>query len=264
MISDCLEGFLVPGDDIEDTNTLEIEAVRDAVLERPDDLAEAVRELSGIFIQEESVETTLQRIADLAIRVIPGCDGASVTLVENSKPQTTVWTDDNVLAVDEAQYDVGDGPCLDAIEHRRINLVSIGEARDEWPDFLRAAQQQGVRSFLAAPLLVRDTPIGALNLYSRDGMGFDALDEALIGLFTGQASVALSNARIYRNALMLAEQMREAMGSRAVIEQAKGILMAQEAVDADGAFEMLRRRSQHENRKLRVLAQEIVDSVKRE
>lgn len=251
----------MPGN-FEDTNTFEIEAVRDAVLERPDDLAEAIRELSGILIQEESVDTTLQRIADLAVQVIPGCDGASVTLMDNGLPHTKVRTDDEVLAVDEAQYDVGDGPCLDAIEHRRINLVSVTQARDEWPEFLQAAQQFGVRSFLAAPLLVHNTPIGALNLYSRDGMGFDALDEALIGLFTGQASVALSNARVYRNALTLAEQMREAMNSRAVIEQAKGILMARHGIDADAAFNMLRQDSQHRNRKLRDLARELVESAR--
>lgn len=248
-------------DGIEDTDTFEIAAVRDAVRERPDDLAEAIRELSAILLDEESVHTTLERIIDLAVRVIPGCDGASVTLADEPRPRTTVATDERVLAVDERQYDEGDGPCLDAIRHRRVNAIDVEHAEDRWPGFTAAAKQHGVRSFLAAPLLVHNSAIGALNLYSHDGMGFDALDETMIGLFTGQASIALSNARVYRNALTLAEQLQEAMSSRAAIEQAKGILMARHGVDADGAFDMLRRQSQHENRKLREIAQEIVGNV---
>ena len=232
------------------------------VAERPDDLALALTELSGVLLTDEGLDRTLQRVAQLACRTMPGCSAAGVTLVTaDGKPETAAFTHDTVLEVDRRQYAVGDGPCIDALRERRINSCGFAEAQRRWPAFSRQAAEVGFRSFLAAPLIADDAAIGALNLYSGLPDGFEALDDALIGLFSGQASVALANARLYRTARNLSEQLQEALDSRAVIEQAKGILMAQEHVGADAAFDLLRKRSQHANRKLRDVAREIVDSV---
>jgi GAF domain-containing protein len=234
----------------------------DQVAERPDDLALALTELSGVLLTDEGLERTLQRVAQLACRTMPGCTAAGVTLVaSDGTPETAAFTHDVVLEVDRRQYAVGDGPCIDALRERRINSSGFAEAQRRWPEFTRQAVQVGFRSFLAAPLIANDEAIGALNLYSGSADGFEELDDALIGLFSGQASVALANARLYRSARTLSEQLQEALDSRAVIEQAKGILMAQERVDADTAFALLRQRSQNSNRKLRDVAREVVDGV---
>jgi hypothetical protein len=86
--------------------------------------------------------------------------------------------------------------------------------------------------FLAAPLMIHGEAIGALNLYSGKPSGFTALDDVLIALFTGQTSVAVANARVYGDAVRLTDQLREAISSRAVIEQAKGVLMARHGIEA--------------------------------
>jgi GAF domain-containing protein len=234
----------------------------DQVAERPDDLALALTELSGVLLTDEGLERTLERVAQLACRTMPGCTAAGVTLVTaDGRPETTAFTHDVVLEVDRRQYAAGDGPCIDALRERRINSCGFAEAQRRWPDFTQQAAQVGLRSFLAAPLVADGVAIGALNLYSDSVDGFEELDDALIGLFSGQASVALANARLYSSARTLSEQLQEALASRAVIEQAKGILMAQERIGADAAFDLLRQRSQHSNRKLRDLAHEIVDGV---
>jgi AmiR/NasT family two-component response regulator len=100
--------------------------------------------------------------------------------------------------------------------------------------------------------------IGSLNLYSTSEDGFDALDEVLVGMFTGQASVALANAQLYRAAQQLSEQLSEALSSRAVIERAKGALMATHGIDEEQAFALLRERSQRSNRKLRDVAADVL------
>lgn len=239
------------------------EATVAAARERPDDVAVVLTELSSLLVDSEPLHDTLQRIVDLAARTMPGCDAAGVTLVHpDGRFATAAYTDERTLAVDKGQYDRDDGPCIDSIRNRRINRVDVHEARTDWPDFIREAKSSDIRSFLAAPLVVGGGAIGAVNLYSRSQDGFDALDEKFIALLTGQAAVAVANARRYGEVQALADQMGEAIKSRAMIEQAKGVLMARHAVGPDDAFAVLRNQSQRRNVKLRHIAKEVVESTR--
>lgn len=240
----------------------DLDDVVSAAAGRIDTLAEALTELSGLLLEEESVTTTLQRVADLAVQTLPHCDGAGVTLIDGgSRYRTAVHTDPSVIVVDRAQYEAGDGPCLTAAQERRIVRVAVREAHERWPRFAREAERAGVLSFLAAPLLSKAGPTGSLNLYSRSPDGFDALDETLVALFVGQASVAVANARVYQSSRALTEQLQEAIESRAVIEQAKGVLMGRLGLSPDQAFSWLREHSQRRNVKLRSVALEVVAGV---
>lgn len=226
-----------------------------------DSLALRITELGGLLLSDETLETTLQRVADLALQVIEGCDACSVTMQAGTGFLTAASTDSTARTVDEDQYRVDDGPCLDAIRHQRTNRVDEVTAESRWPDFCRLAEEHGISSFLAVPLEVRGEAIGALNLYSRLPRGFDKVDEDVVDLFAGQAGAALANAQVYRSAHALTAQLQEAMASRAVIEQAKGALMSQHRCSADKAFERLTAMSQRSNRKLRYVAQSILDEL---
>jgi GAF domain-containing protein len=243
-------------------SSIGVDSLASALESRADDVAVAMHELAHLLVSEETVEQTLRRVADLAVRVIEGCDAAGVTLVDNDGWSTAAWTDERTLAVDRGQYSRRHGPCLQAIKDVSILRFDVEEAEQRWPDFAADARANDIRSFLAAPLMLGGQPIGALNLYSQKPSGFTALDDVLIALFTGQASVAVANAKVYADAVRLTDQLNQAIGSRAVIEQAKGIVMARECVDADAAFDELRRQSQTRNVKLRLVAQEIVDAVR--
>jgi AmiR/NasT family two-component response regulator len=100
---------------------------------------------------------------------------------------------------------------------------------------------------------------GSLNLYCSTTDGFDAHDQENAQMFADQAAVALHNTLLYVKSVKLAEQLQEALGSRAIIDQAKGVLMERERVGADEAFAMLRDASQRLNIKVRDIAQKIVD-----
>lgn len=222
-------------------------------------IIENLQELHGLLLSEETLQSTLQRVAELACATIDGCDSAGVTIVENSKVSTAAATDDFTLKIDTDQYDNREGPCLQASSTQEVvRLVDIA-TEPRWPTFTEGAKRDGLGAVLSLPLAVRDQPIGALNLYAKRANVFSDESERLGTLFASQASVAISNAHVYASAVRLADELRDAIKTREVIGEAKGILMAQEGVGEDEAFEMLKRVSQNQNVKLRDIAQKIVD-----
>jgi GAF domain-containing protein len=132
-----------------------------------------------------------------------------------------------------------------------------------WPEFARACLERGILSTLSLPLTHRDARLGAMNMYARAEMPWDDETVEFASLFAEQASIVLANAQAYWNARTLSDQLTESMQSRAVIEQAKGIIMGSMRCTAEQAFEHLQRQSQHTNTKLRDVAQSIVSGVSR-
>ena len=194
---------------------------------------------------------------------LDGCDAADVMLLGPSGPVTIAATDSRASVLDDAQYAQDDGPCLDAARTRHINRIDSTRAHDRWGYFCGQAVQAGVLSTLAVPLIAGDRPIGALNLFSTVEEGFPDAAQASAVLFAAQAAVAVANAQTHAAALAAATQFEQALASRAVIDQAKGILIATRGCSPDAAFAMLRDRSQHQNRKLHTVAEEIVDQAQR-
>jgi GAF domain-containing protein len=230
----------------------------------PDHLTEGIAELSRLLVNEEALDDTLHRVADLACRNIGGADLAGVTLLRDGKPTTAVFTDPASPEMDSAQYDTGVGPCLDAWRHQQVFRIDSTADDGQWPAFSQAAADHGIQSTISLPLAVRGNGIGALNLYSKQAAAFSDEDEQVGSLFADQASVALTNAQLYDSAYRLTQQLQEALTSRAVIDKAKGILMGQRGMGVDEAFAVLRTTSQRENRKLRDIAQELVDRARRD
>ena len=213
--------------------------------------ADAFADIARTLLAEDDVQHTLQKICDLAVETIEGCDHAGISFLKGKNVSTPAASDDVPRAVDAIQYETGEGPCLDAIRKHEVFATGDLAAEDRWPNFShRAHDETGVTSMLCFRLFVAADTLGALNLYSK---GVDAFDEeaSAVGMvFAAHAAIALSSA-------LHDEQMDEALRSRDVIGQAKGILMAREGLTADQAFDSLRRASQRLNVKLRELAAEV-------
>jgi len=224
----------------------------------PEGLENATRILSRLLLAEETLEATLSRVADLACRALVACDMASLTMINDGQPSTPVQTDPVAGELDAAQYRSEHGPCLEAYSVRQVVRGTIPASADRWPEFTAAAEKAGIRSVLAVPLVANERPLGALNLYSRTVESYDENDEETAVLFTEQAAVACANAEVYWRTYSLTEHLREALESRDVIGQAKGILMARRSCTPDAAFEALRKVSQHRNIKLRAIAEQVV------
>ncbi|MCA1704565.1 MAG: GAF and ANTAR domain-containing protein, partial [Actinobacteria bacterium] len=168
-------------------------------------------------------------------------------------PAATDWVGIRIISFEE---EYGEGPCVDAFK-----TASTVDTRDlsverRWPKFARrCVAETPVRSAVGLPLLVGERPIGALDLYADTPYSFHDVDRAAAALFATHAAVAFHAARER-------VQFEQALSSRDVIGQAKGILMAQSHITADEAFDLLRRASQRMNRKLVSVAEDIVDKNK--
>ena len=224
--------------------------------------AQALRALSNFLVAKTSMGDTLLDVSRITVGAVPAADMAGISLLgENGRPTTGVFTDDEAPDIDSAQYESGRGPCLDSWRDGRVIRVDdVAAAGDVYPEFAEAAQAHGVRSTLSLPLMAGDERLGALNLYARVAGGFTSDDEALGTDLAAAASIVLANASAFWAASELSDQLGQAMRSRAVIEQAKGVLMARSPqMTADEAFDVLRKASQRENVKVRDIAQRIVD-----
>lgn len=140
-----------------------------------------------------------------------------------------------------------------------MNRIADTHEDDRWPSFAAEAAAHGIRSTISYPMEAGEQVTGALNLYSPDVDGFADTDEELGLALARQAAVLLANKSVQWDALQLAENMQDAMRSRATIEQAKGLVMATRRCTPDEAFSILVRASQRQNRKLRDIATEMVE-----
>ena len=228
----------------------------------PDSRAQALSALSQFLVAERSVADTLLRVSEITTNALPAAAMAGISVLDdNGRPTTGVFTDEAAPEIDSAQYDSGNGPCLDAWRTKAVVRVDdMSTAVDDYPEFSKAAREHGIESTLSLPLVAAGEGIGALNLYSQRQSGFTPDDEALGSELAAAAAIVMANASAYWGASALSEQLQEAMRSRAVIEQAKGMLMAQSPdLTPDAAFDALRRASQRENMKLRDIARRIVE-----
>lgn len=222
------------------------------------DPAEAFARLGRVKLRETDLDGVLRMVAGLAKQTVPGADEVSVTLIRGKQAHTAVFTGDLARTLDEWQYDDGHGPCLDAAASVSTLCVPRMSEENRWPDWSARALRAGVDSSLAIGLPVHEEVTGALNIYATKPEAFDDQAVTVAETFAEYAAVALANAHLYDTTATLAEHMRAAMDSRAVIEQAKGIIMGDQRCTADDAFRILVKLSQDTNRKVRDVAAAVV------
>jgi GAF domain-containing protein len=222
-------------------------------------LAQQFAVLARSLLQADTVADVLRRIVGTAREVVPGADLVSVTMRSPAGGFTTpVETDPLALRLDELQYRYDEGPCVDATRIPGLGIAisdDLGAGR-EWPRFGPAAAKHGVGAVLSTALQPDSDPprCGALNIYSYRPGGLNHADRDIALLLATHASIALAATEALTAAELQTVQLREALRSRDVIGQAKGILMQRRGISADEAFEVLRRSSQQLNIKLAELA----------
>jgi GAF domain-containing protein len=218
-------------------------------------------DLALMVLSGQTVPGLLDVIVNLAVTTVPRVDAASVSLVvhDGERLETTSATSPAVRAADEAQYRYGGGPCVEAIRTGAEVAVSLPVPR--WSGFSSAAGGLGFSSVRSFPLRPRDKTLGALNLYCKAGHRSDRQSWLAARALAGQAAVVLANASTLVSAELANRHLRDALESRDVIGQAKGILMARHGVSAEQAFDDLRRASQSSGRRLADVAGDVVGSL---
>jgi GAF domain-containing protein len=218
-----------------------------------------VESLGALARLLQPAAAAFESMARMARLVVPGCDHASVSVLAVTGEVTTAGASDALtVQLDDLQYEADEGPCLSAI--RSGSPVQVDEFISDrrFPTFAAAAAAVGASSCLSLPLSLGEETIGGLNLYGDAPHAYNEISVKAGEEIAGQASLVVASVRAYERSLKLVDQLHLAMGSRAEIEQAKGILMARSHCDADRAFDVLRRASQRQNVKLRDIAHTIV------
>jgi GAF domain-containing protein len=214
--------------------------------------ASSLRELAS----RHTVDETLQLAVDLASELVAECDLADVMFWQAGDVTTPVSTDPLAIALDEAQADAGEGPCVLAATGEPVVVVSDLASDGRFPVFGPRAAELGVRSAVSFQLFVdrkHGARLGALNLYGEVPGAFDDEAVALAAVFATHCATVLA-------AAIAREGFEAALESRDLIGQAKGILMQRHQLTATGAFEQLRTCSQELNVKLREVAEAVVDT----
>jgi GAF domain-containing protein len=207
-------------------------------------------------------------VAEFAMQAIPGVDGAGVTLIDadSCTPRAEGWaaTPQFVREIDALQYGVlNEGPSVTCMQSRRPTVSGSIGSDDRWPHFGGHVARMGVHSVLALPLMIAERVIGAINAYAYQRDAFAEHAVQLGAQFAGPAAVSVYNAQLLASAQERTDRLQRALSSRAVIDQAIGIIRSRSGGTAEEAFDRLARRSQADNIKLNVVAERLVEEAVR-
>jgi GAF domain-containing protein len=218
----------------------------------------ALSELAGLLVATSSFEDLMQAVADLAARAVPAASTCGITLSENGHVITVASADGLARLLDEQQYKLDIGPCLEALRTGKVMQSHDLTTEPRWNGYPARAVVHGVRSVLSHPLFVADRPIGAMNLYSRDVDAFDDNARSIAAQLAALAAGTITAALRHYDQATLTDHLRAALSSRSVIDQAIGIIIGMQRCPPQVAFDMLRTVSQDRNIPLREVAADLV------
>jgi GAF domain-containing protein len=220
-------------------------------------LAERIADLARLLLDDEGSDAPLQELTELALELIPGSAAAGVVAASD-----TSWTYTGappvIADLHRDQVQSGTGPIAEAIRYGEARRVDDTTREQRWPTACAAMAEAGLGSCLVLPLRTDSKPGGALAVYGEAADAFVGSGHDIALLFAAQGGVAVRNAAAYRNCRQLVANLQVALESRAVIEQAKGILVAEYGCHPEIAFKELSKLSQHTNRKVRDIAVDLV------
>lgn len=232
------------------------------------ELDELIGSLQTLLLSTEDLQGFLDQVTQLACRVVVPPASCGITTRHRGSPTTIAHSDERALLIDEDQYGAGSGPCLHALDTGELVEITDQSRDHRWEEYRKHAVERGVRSALAVPLTIPGADgepgevLGALNVYGYDRAdSFGEDEKRRVEVFAAQAATALRLTMRHVEQSTYAQQLETALASRSTIDQAMGILMAQQRCDAEAAFDLLRRHSQNTNRPLREVAADLVRRI---
>jgi GAF domain-containing protein len=228
----------------------------------PADQLSGPAQLVALLVESPNLDAFLTEATRLGAQLIRPNAACGITVRRDGQQAFTAAASNRLAAeIDELQYATGEGPCLHSLRHGVVVQVDDLASERRWDAFRAPAIAQGVISSLSLPLHVGEQTVAVLNLYSATPRAFDGPARQQAEAFAGQCAATLTLALRQAQHAQLEQQVNEAMAARSVIDQAIGILMAQQRCTAATAFDMLRAASQRRNRKLRDIAEDIILKV---
>jgi GAF domain-containing protein len=225
------------------------------------DVRHALHELGRLRFGEMRVEDAMHQIVQTT-HAIFSVDGAGLMLADvDHHLLNAAVSDERMRHLEELQIRHQQGPCISAFEDKELVRAEDLVNDDRWPDFSPHAVARGVGAVLASPIPYNQDAVGVVAVLSEQTRPWSA--EAELGLlaFTDLAALLIATMMMGEQQTALAAQLQGALNSRAVIEQAKGVLIGQQGLSARDAYTQLRAQARAERRKLAVVAAQVVDSA---
>lgn len=223
-------------------------------------LVSELSELTSLILATDALDKVVWEAAMLAVHAIDQVDACGVTVLRDGAALSIMPDTAPYAKLETYQYEHDGGPILAAIAQGRTVVTTLSQLQDQWPAYAALSRELDVSCSLVVPLIVGEEVLGALSLYSTAADCDLTVAQNLGELVADLASTALSCVARHAEKTKLTEELQQALVSRAVIEQAKGVLIATHGLDVDSAFTRLRRTSQNHNIKLRDVAAVIVDT----
>ena len=219
-------------------------------------------ELADTLVDEFDALDFLSTLADRSVELLHA-DAAGVILNDmRGGLHVVASTSDRAQILELFELQNDEGPCLDCFNTGRA-VVNVGrsEARSRWPRFSAATAEVGFQSAHAVPLRLRDSVVGAMNLFCVGAVRLSDEDVAVGQALADIATIGLLQERAVRESGLIAEQLQTALNSRIQIEQAKGVLLASANIDVDEAFQLMREYSRRRNQPVKAVARDVIDRV---
>lgn len=225
-----------------------------------DRLSAALTELAGLLLDTDSFQTVMQQLAQAGTRIVPNVLTAGITVANGNRVVTVATADALGAVLDERQYDLDEGPCLESMRTREIVDVPDMSVETRWDGYPPQVRALGVEATYSSPLIVRDRGVGVLNLYADHTHAFaePSVRDAAAQLVTIITVAITGTLRNYGD-ITLTDQLQQALSTRSIIDQAIGILIGTHHCTAGEAFAILRGASQSRNVRLNQIAQDLVD-----
>jgi GAF domain-containing protein len=227
----------------------------------PHDVRRALTELGKLRFGEMRVEDALQDIVQTT-HTIFNVDGAGLMLADADHHLRNVAVSDERLGhLEELQIRHQEGPCISAFDEKELVGAQDLTEDQRWPSFSTAAVARGVRAVLASPLPYNQDAVGVVAVLSEEPHPWSPEGELALLAFTDLAALLLASMMQGEEQSELAAQLQSALNSRAVIEQAKGVLIGRHGVSAHDAYAQLRAQARTERRKIAAVSADLVRSA---
>lgn len=217
-------------------------------------------EFASSLLTPYDVDLALEDLA-LRLRDLLEIDGAGVSLAKDGELYLATAIPDDMRVLEEVQVSTQSGPCVDAFKTEKAVVIAdlqSNQFKDRWPKYCAKARELSVSSIAAIPMGVADNAVGAVNLYSRKQRSWSDEEITLARAFADAATVYLLNSATYDNQRTLNRHLQNALESRILIEQAKGIIAEARGIDVETAFELIRKQARSRSAPLRSVAEAIV------
>jgi GAF domain-containing protein len=224
------------------------------------DVRHALNELGKLRFGEMRVEDAMHHIVQTT-HAIFSVDGAGLMLADvDHHLLNAAVSDDRMKHLEELQIRHQEGPCISAFEDKELVRAEDLTAETRWPDFCLHAAARGVRAVLASPIPYNQDAVGVVAVMSEDRRPWSAEAELALLAFTDLAALLIATMMMGEQQTELAAQLQSALNSRAIIEQAKGVLIGRQGINAHDAYTQLRAQARAERRKIAAVSAELVRS----